>query len=378
MNRTVDPFRRPRRARAVALASLASLALTALTALTAPTAQAGSLVPPAGPPASTMKTLAEAEPRTAVASLPGSASALHVISQPGSYVLTANLYGEDGKNGIEIIADNVTLDLNGFALEGAAGGSGIATPYDRHHGITIHDGTLRGWGRHGIEAANCDACTARGLIVEGTGGDGSYSSISLGWFSRVDACTVRLNGPWTGIQVQDGSLVTRCLSAYNGNGYELSGGGGSILDSQAVNNAGLGIYHQGEGIVARCTVQGGDLGVHTGASVLVAQNTVWTSNVGVNADDTHGLVERNHVRMTWNRGLQVAAGVAGAVLRRNAVVEGATGIFTDPSGINLVIGNSAAGNSVDDYAGGGAYGVVLDLRGGATITEASPFANVRH
>ena len=41
------------------------------------------------------------------------------ISQPGSYKLTSNLMVPAGFNGIEITADNVSIDLNGFAIIGA-------------------------------------------------------------------------------------------------------------------------------------------------------------------------------------------------------------------------------------------------------------------
>ena len=53
----------------------------------------GSLTPPPGAPAPVMKTLDQVEPRTQVTqtTCPGNASAVHVISAPGSYYLTANV-----------------------------------------------------------------------------------------------------------------------------------------------------------------------------------------------------------------------------------------------------------------------------------------------
>jgi len=68
----------------------------------------GSLTPP-GAPGPTMKTLNQIEPRTPISSLP------FVISSPGSYYLTTNL---SGTSGITISSGNVTLDLNGFTLQG--------------------------------------------------------------------------------------------------------------------------------------------------------------------------------------------------------------------------------------------------------------------
>jgi hypothetical protein len=85
-------------------------------------ARAGDLNPPAGPVAPTMKSLDDVEPRTAInaANTPGSANSVFRISQPGSYCLTGNVNGGAGLHGIQIESNNVTLDLNGFALMGTA------------------------------------------------------------------------------------------------------------------------------------------------------------------------------------------------------------------------------------------------------------------
>jgi hypothetical protein len=91
---------------ALLTAAMGSFALTIQ-----PAFAQGSLTPP-GAPAPTMKTLAQIEPRTPIASLP------FTITNAGSYYLTTNLVGTSGTNGITIASGNVTLDLEGFALLG--------------------------------------------------------------------------------------------------------------------------------------------------------------------------------------------------------------------------------------------------------------------
>ena len=89
---------------------------------------AGPIAPPAGPVAPTHKTLTDVEPRTAlsVANTPGNAQFVYIIDQPGSYYLADNLIGVPGKRGIWVLAKDVTLDLNGFTIDGTNGaGDGI-------------------------------------------------------------------------------------------------------------------------------------------------------------------------------------------------------------------------------------------------------------
>ena len=91
---------------------------------------------PTGAPAPTMKRLDEVEARTIVnaANTPGNGTNTFIISAPGSYYLTGNLTGASGKHGISIQANDVTLDLNGFALISGGGADlrGVDTP-SRHH-----------------------------------------------------------------------------------------------------------------------------------------------------------------------------------------------------------------------------------------------------
>ncbi len=85
------------------------------------------------------------------------------ITNPGSYRLTGNLQVPDAStSAITITADDVTLDLNGFALLGVTTCSGdpvtSCTPIGLGSGVfstavnvTVKNGTIRGMGNDGID-----------------------------------------------------------------------------------------------------------------------------------------------------------------------------------------------------------------------------------
>jgi hypothetical protein len=70
-----------------------------------------------------------------------------MINQPGSYRLSGNLTVPIGMNGIEINADNVTLDLNGFSITGpgAFPNLGIGIVSTDHQRMAIGNGSISGF-----------------------------------------------------------------------------------------------------------------------------------------------------------------------------------------------------------------------------------------
>jgi parallel beta-helix repeat protein len=126
--------------------ALASLALSTLNIKFSTCFAQGALAPP-GAPGATMLTLSQVEPRTPVDAVhtPGTSTNEFTITNSGSYYLTTNIIGVSGEDGIDIEANNVTLDLNGFALlAGSSAGYGIQT-LSGCANITVYNGTVSGW-----------------------------------------------------------------------------------------------------------------------------------------------------------------------------------------------------------------------------------------
>src|SRR4030095_5965971 len=106
-----------------------------------------------------------------VNSLPGDGGAVFVITQPGSYCLGSNVVGVSGKNGIRIDADNVTLDLAGFAVLGV-GGSLNGILINAHLHIAIRNGSISGWGGSGLEGSTSGLARLDDLRADANGGSG--------------------------------------------------------------------------------------------------------------------------------------------------------------------------------------------------------------
>lgn len=107
---------------------------------------------PAGPPtAGTMKPLDQVEPRIPI---PASATptGTYTITQSGSYYLTGNRYCSE--DGIQVDADDVTIDLMGYSLIGTDSGSYYGIDIYGQKNVEIRNGTLRDFGFHGIYDAD--------------------------------------------------------------------------------------------------------------------------------------------------------------------------------------------------------------------------------
>jgi hypothetical protein len=183
--------------------------------------------------------------------VPGDAAGFPLsLSAGGSYVLTSNLTVPDANtSGIEITANDVTIDFNGFTLAGPAtvpiathvctlpgAGSGVVKPAPASgSGLTLKNGHIRGMGAYGVAV---DAALARidGMVIERN----CASGLLLGLGAIVTDTQVRANAS-IGIEVGSGSRITECVVDNNG-GDGIKGGGSAIVTGSLITtNVGSGI-----------------------------------------------------------------------------------------------------------------------------------------
>src|SRR5262249_25414919 len=158
---------------------------------------------------------------------PGDATAEFVISQPGSYCLGANTVGLAGKDGIRIDADNVTLDLSGFAMLGVAGSlNGILI--NNHVHVAIRNGSVTGWGGSGVEGTLGGLARIEDLRADANSGSG----ILINSGSQVNNCVAAANGG-VGITTSNDTVVTQCVSSTNASHGFLLGTACTIKSSLA-------------------------------------------------------------------------------------------------------------------------------------------------
>ena len=283
------------------LAMATSMALLMLHPQLTTSCAQGSLTPP-GPPGPTMKSLdqldAKLERRTPVdaAHTPGDNFNLFIISQPGSYYFTTNILCANGKDGIEIVTNNITIDLNGFTLLG-----------------------------------NVNAHFGYGIYIPNSG------------------------GLLTNVVIRNG-----IISSWAGNGYTAVASFGQYvtLERLILSLNDYGVFCTGSTVIRNCTVSGNNNdGIHAAASdCLIVGNTCSGNNVvnssgyaGIYVVGANNRIEDNHLSGNGAAGNGIAVingfSYTNNIVIRNSVAGGGANnyAFGNAQIVGPLITNSASG-----------------------------------
>lgn len=398
------------------LAALA-LALATLNAQLSTALAQGSLTPP-GAPAPTMKSLNQIEPRIPITSLP------YNITTPGSYYVTTNLAGSSG---IAISSGNVTVDLNGFTLQGMPGSTYGVYTLGNVTNLAVRNGIITGWGYNAMDASSFGSvynAVFEHLTVSTNGDYGivtrgggvirdcfSFGNAFGGFFTQggeIINCFARTNGGF-GFAMYYGTL-THCHAEYNSQ-HGISLTSSQALDCLCVSNGGYGIVCFGTGNEIRgCRIlYSGYYGIYFPSSS--GENTVEACDIensaldGINSDGGAGsggsIIARNHIALNARNG--IALGDNNDSVKDNHIVLNAGGgIALSGSNNDIEDNNVVTTNGVDGIAvigsaytnnvvaknvvvGGGSAGVNYFNPGnndfgpiGAAATATSPWANISH
>ncbi len=277
---------------------------------------AGPLDPPAGPIAPTPGP----EPRVAInqENTPGDADSLFKITQPGSYYLEGNITGVVGKHGIEIVSGGVTLDLNGFDLQGVAGSlDGVTATVPALRNLAVVNGSVRDWGGAGVTLVFSLNCRIADVLADSNGGDG----IANGAGSTTSNCSSFDNSA-RGFKFDGTCTVSNCVASANtGDGFFV-GTASTVVNCTATLNSGSGIstgFSNGCSITD-CTARDNTLdGIRCGSGCVIRGNMCSFNGfvgdgAGIHAVGTDNRIEGNNCTDA-DRGIDVDAG--GNIIVRN-------------------------------------------------------------
>jgi len=256
---------------------------------------------------------------TATGCFPGDAPGFPVtISSSGSYILTSNLDSSADVNvdAIHIpVADDVSLNFNGFEIAGGVTCSGLGSAVNCSPGFgdgisalgcdrfSAKNGRIRGF-EFGLRAGA--RARIENLIIESNSQDG----LSAGARSSVMRSTAYQNG-FNGITVGAASTVHRCVASSNASNGINASSGSSVLQNTAYDNgvdgvsAGLGNIVRGNS-----TYQNEAHGIDANSGCQISDNVAYqNSGDGIEAS-ADSSVQRNTVRLNTGFGLDLATDAA--------------------------------------------------------------------
>lgn len=217
-----------------------------------------------------------------------------VISQAGSYVVTADLSTSPSNDCIDVLVGSVSIDLNGFVITGAK----VAIHGRHSRGVVVQNGIIRLSANDGIVLGN------NGVVKNVESNVNNGSGIVCAIHCIIQDTAANSNGA-QGIQVLSSATIVNNTVSYNGlngifcrgdvftaadckisgntanlNGQSVLGGSGilagsgSVIENNTVNNNfDVGIVASSSTISGNAVNSNGKAGIVATASSVVSANT---------------------------------------------------------------------------------------------------------
>ena len=180
------------------------------------------------------------------------------ITESGSYYLAENINYAGAGDGITVTVSNVTINLNELALIGTGGAQNGITGQAALDNIAIRNGTVRGWGGHGIQLSSVANAYVEGVYVT----ENTNFGMLVG------------NGAGT----DNGAVVRHCRAIKNGSGIRA-------MYAKIDNN--VCSWNTGWGIKAdpHCVITNNVCNYNTASGIDAQVGTVVGNTCNENADD---------------------------------------------------------------------------------------------
>jgi hypothetical protein len=236
------------------------------------------------------------------------------LSLSGSYVLTGNLTVADAAlDAIEVGANGVAIDLNGFELVGpstctgfgsgltCSGGTGRGVDGQYVDRLSVWGGRVRNFGSVGVWTL--DRAVLRELTVELNGGTG----IATGAHARIHSVTAARNRGF-GIGVGSASVIEASIAVSNFSTGIRGDTAAAIIGCTSSGNGGDGIYGSSAAVVRNSAGYGNQgSGVVVGGGGLVSDTTSMQNTLDGIVAFTGATVQRCSVYFNRQLGLDLSS-----------------------------------------------------------------------
>jgi hypothetical protein len=259
-----------------------------------------------------------------------------VINQPGSYQLISNITVPTDGTAIQIDVSNVTLDLNGFTVQCAAGviapGINSATNSSQHN-VTVRNGVVHGFGGDGVRLFGSGNVVME-VKVDGNGLNG----VEVVQGSTVERCIVIGNG-LSGITASQDCSIRENVCTGNGIHGVRASQACAVLRNTCNGNGVAGIQgDQGSTLIQNTCSGNSDTGIQAAGQCLVQQNNCSLNDTGISCTGSNNAVVENAC-LHNNTGMNLAGGGANYIAQNKLGANGAT--ITNVGGNTLGSGDLA-------------------------------------